>query len=228
MTHMIESSRWSRLYVKPILFSENMTVSKSRINRALILSLLVFSVYSPRCLGAVLLNTADKVELDRSVKAKEGPTASVILFCFAQAVWLLAALFCICRRKCAKPQTTDEFDASNDRTMVDLTPGSEQSFFSTRDYVSTTPTATRITVPTECTGAALKTKKDEQIIEYSIASLDDRELLCPICLDLFQSEKDSACLSCTHVFHLHCLQKWIAKSPIPACPVCRHDLRIQS
>lgn len=199
----------------------------SGVVRILKLSILAFNVCSTHCFGAKVLNTVDKMELDRSIKAIEEHVVSVILFGVAQVIWILVILLCVYRQKCTKVEGTDENDTRIGRmtTNVRHRPGYVSSIM--RDSASSNQTAlSQIPIPTSCTGAVSTSMMDEKIINYSIATLDDSELLCPICLDLFESEKDSACLSCSHVFHLLCLQKWIVKTPIPVCPVCRHDLRI--
>ncbi|KAL6176617.1 hypothetical protein ACLB2K_053250 [Fragaria x ananassa] len=46
---------------------------------------------------------------------------------------------------------------------------------------------------------------------------------CPICMDDFEEKEDAApiarLLSCFHVFHRHCILRWLHR--IPLCPLCR-------
>ncbi|KAI4319519.1 hypothetical protein MLD38_033106 [Melastoma candidum] len=43
---------------------------------------------------------------------------------------------------------------------------------------------------------------------------------CPICLNEFVPESEINVLSCGHVFHGHCLEKWLVYWNI-TCPLCR-------
>lgn len=45
---------------------------------------------------------------------------------------------------------------------------------------------------------------------------------CSICLSSFVVMDTSSHLPCNHLFHLHCIQAWLAKSA--TCPVCRRHL----
>lgn len=43
---------------------------------------------------------------------------------------------------------------------------------------------------------------------------------CAVCLDSFvDGERCRALPACGHVFHVHCVDRWLARTP--ACPVCR-------
>ncbi|XP_068652641.1 RING-H2 finger protein ATL56-like [Aristolochia californica] len=43
---------------------------------------------------------------------------------------------------------------------------------------------------------------------------------CPVCLDGFKdAERCRVLPRCGHVFHVHCVDRWLMK--VPACPVCR-------
>lgn len=41
---------------------------------------------------------------------------------------------------------------------------------------------------------------------------------CPICLDKLYKEK-SVIISCNHIFHKDCLEKWLSRKEI--CPLCK-------
>ena len=49
---------------------------------------------------------------------------------------------------------------------------------------------------------------------------------CAICMDSMSamSEMDSATLSCSHMFHIHCLEGLRSSSLFAVCPVCRSCL----
>ncbi|KAL6184367.1 hypothetical protein ACLB2K_045769 [Fragaria x ananassa] len=46
---------------------------------------------------------------------------------------------------------------------------------------------------------------------------------CPICMDDFEEKEDAApiarLLSCFHVFHRHCILRWLHRNPL--CPLCQ-------
>ena len=48
----------------------------------------------------------------------------------------------------------------------------------------------------------------------------DKEILCPICLEEFNSE-NQIILSCSHVFHSKCLKSFEQHTKIKMCPICR-------
>lgn len=45
---------------------------------------------------------------------------------------------------------------------------------------------------------------------------------CCICLQLFEVEEEMVQLSCLHVYHRSCIQRWFRESP--TCPICRFRL----
>ena len=49
----------------------------------------------------------------------------------------------------------------------------------------------------------------------------DKELICSICLEEFNSEKEIAFLDCKHFYHMECIIKWIKKDA--SCPLCRNN-----
>ncbi|KAM4613444.1 nuclear factor 7, ovary-like [Polymixia lowei] len=53
----------------------------------------------------------------------------------------------------------------------------------------------------------------------SQSSLEEEDLSCPVCCDIF---KDPVILSCSHSFCKVCLQKWWREKLIQECPVCKN------
>ncbi|XP_047437966.1 zinc-binding protein A33-like [Mugil cephalus] len=51
-----------------------------------------------------------------------------------------------------------------------------------------------------------------------MASCSEKDLLCPICHDIF---KDPVVISCSHSFCKVCLQRWWREKQIQLCPVCK-------
>lgn len=62
-------------------------------------------------------------------------------------------------------------------------------------------------------------------LQFVVRNLDDDESLCPICLDHFTPNIDTAVLPCMHSLHLVCLIQCAAMSTGTNCPVCRADVR---
>uniref|UniRef100_A0A2C9KEX8 RING-type domain-containing protein n=1 Tax=Biomphalaria glabrata TaxID=6526 RepID=A0A2C9KEX8_BIOGL len=53
--------------------------------------------------------------------------------------------------------------------------------------------------------------------------LDENNDICPIC---YQEMKEAVVIQCSHVFHKHCLQKWLFIQE--TCPLCHTDLRVDA
>ena len=49
---------------------------------------------------------------------------------------------------------------------------------------------------------------------------DDCEVCC-ICLDEFKTYEPCVQLSCNHVFHTNCLQRYLLREDLGRCPLCR-------
>jgi len=49
---------------------------------------------------------------------------------------------------------------------------------------------------------------------------DDSEQICPICLDEFQPNDQVIRKGCDHVFHRHCIERWLPQKD-HKCPYCR-------
>lgn len=50
---------------------------------------------------------------------------------------------------------------------------------------------------------------------------------CHVCMEEFdqkESKSDAIKLSCSHIFHQHCIKRWLCKEKV-TCPVCRADVR---
>lgn len=49
---------------------------------------------------------------------------------------------------------------------------------------------------------------------------------CPICFDTIHSQERITILSCNHVYHRSCINRWIEvslKKNTYSCPKCRHE-----
>lgn len=44
---------------------------------------------------------------------------------------------------------------------------------------------------------------------------------CVVCLDPFEVGEDAREMPCNHIFHKHCIYKWLSMNP--TCPVCRYN-----
>ena len=53
-----------------------------------------------------------------------------------------------------------------------------------------------------------------------------KEHVCPICLEEIEVGEYQRQLSCSHVFHKKCIDKWIIADVNCSCPLCRMDLSI--
>ncbi|KAL1617810.1 hypothetical protein SLS54_007589 [Diplodia seriata] len=47
---------------------------------------------------------------------------------------------------------------------------------------------------------------------------------CPICLDAYGKDADTAALPCKHVFDRACVREWLQEPPRNTCPVCRYEV----
>lgn len=66
----------------------------------------------------------------------------------------------------------------------------------------------------------IKSSKSEKT-HYNRISSNDQEITCSICLDLFKEGLYKRTLTCGHVFHKKCIDKWITKDFQKTCPICR-------
>ncbi|KAF5741354.1 putative RING/U-box superfamily protein [Tripterygium wilfordii] len=57
----------------------------------------------------------------------------------------------------------------------------------------------------------------------SVCSCKWPEHDCSVCLNQFEPESEINCLSCGHLFHKICLERWLKYSNI-TCPLCRTPL----
>ncbi|KAK4795754.1 hypothetical protein SAY86_028080 [Trapa natans] len=57
----------------------------------------------------------------------------------------------------------------------------------------------------------------------SVCSLDEREHECSVCLTEFKPHSGINRLSCGHIFHNVCLERWLDYCNI-SCPLCRKSL----
>lgn len=51
---------------------------------------------------------------------------------------------------------------------------------------------------------------------------DDGLEKCTICLSEFEEEEDVRRLPCMHLFHIECVDQWLATNK--RCPICRVDI----
>lgn len=45
---------------------------------------------------------------------------------------------------------------------------------------------------------------------------------CPICLDVVGENKRSIMLDCGHLYHVHCIERWVSNNNL--CPYCRTSI----
>ncbi len=62
---------------------------------------------------------------------------------------------------------------------------------------------------------------DEEISSLEIISYDGDDVQCSICLNNITSGQDTTSLSCGHIFHSNCIQRWFRRNA--TCPVCRAE-----
>lgn len=73
-----------------------------------------------------------------------------------------------------------------------------------------------------------KYKKKHRLLDISYSDIEQNlnEKTCCICLlDYKDSNKELCKLSCNHIFHKECIQKWSIKKTI--CPLCRVEFFIK-
>lgn len=56
---------------------------------------------------------------------------------------------------------------------------------------------------------------------FSEIKTDEKE--CSICLDEFESKDPIRMISCHHLFHSKCIDKWLSENNYK-CPICRHKI----
>ncbi|KAI9470164.1 hypothetical protein BX667DRAFT_501669 [Coemansia mojavensis] len=79
---------------------------------------------------------------------------------------------------------------------------------------------------TKCQHTRLNKNELDQIpvqIYHEYKQTDD-EMACVICLDKFNGDSLVRPLSCNHVFHSDCIDKWLLKRSC-RCPLCNADSR---
>ncbi|PWA50748.1 Zinc finger, RING/FYVE/PHD-type [Artemisia annua] len=83
------------------------------------------------------------------------------------------------------------------------------------------------TEPIECRGSPSETYMDEfrsQTPSLGFISLSQAtKQECSICLMEFKPDAEINRLSCGHVFHISCLEKWLKYWKV-TCPLCRNDM----
>lgn len=55
---------------------------------------------------------------------------------------------------------------------------------------------------------------------------DDHPEKCTICLSEFEEGEDVRRLPCMHLFHIECVDQWLATNK--KCPICRVDIQASS
>ncbi|CAD8152025.1 unnamed protein product [Paramecium pentaurelia] len=68
----------------------------------------------------------------------------------------------------------------------------------------------------------IPTHKFEQIKEIIQEEINEKDLYCSICLEIFILQHDVKVTYCKHIYHSECLTLWIQK--IKICPLCRAPL----
>ncbi|KAJ2451296.1 hypothetical protein EV183_003705 [Coemansia sp. RSA 2336] len=79
---------------------------------------------------------------------------------------------------------------------------------------------------TRCKHSTLNRNELDQIpvqVYHEYKQTDD-EVACVICLDGFSDDSLVRPLSCNHVFHSYCIDKWLLKRSC-RCPLCNADSR---
>jgi len=69
-----------------------------------------------------------------------------------------------------------------------------------------------------------KIKSENNIGSYSKINKNDITMTCPICLESFKEGLYKRILSCSHIFHKKCIDKWIKNSLECSCPICRKTI----
>jgi len=68
-------------------------------------------------------------------------------------------------------------------------------------------------------------KSENNIGPYSKISKNDTSITCSICLELLKEGLYKRVLSCSHVFHKKCIDKWIKNNNYDcSCPLCRKNI----
>ena len=79
-------------------------------------------------------------------------------------------------------------------------------------------------VPTSKTSDLVRQKLENcfHFLFYSQSSGQEGEgPTCSICVKEFEEEEKVTLLSCKHLFHMHCIEKWFCNRII--CPNCRSN-----
>lgn len=53
-------------------------------------------------------------------------------------------------------------------------------------------------------------------VDHNLGSEED--LFCPVCLEHLLIGSEAACTTCSHLYHSHCIIKWLVTST--SCPLC--------
>lgn len=60
-------------------------------------------------------------------------------------------------------------------------------------------------------------------IAWTVEDRSDSSASCAICLDPFERGQMATRLACFHMYHTACIEAWVEKSKMYACPDCQHD-----
>jgi len=65
----------------------------------------------------------------------------------------------------------------------------------------------------------------ESTAVYELVSEDEKEDICPTCLEPYTEENPKITAKCGHTFHLSCIYEWLERSQY--CPVCASIMEFQ-
>ena len=63
----------------------------------------------------------------------------------------------------------------------------------------------------------------EKLPEVSFVDVKTDEKSCSICMDDFEPDSKLRTITCAHLFHTHCLDKWLSENSYK-CPICRSSV----
>lgn len=62
----------------------------------------------------------------------------------------------------------------------------------------------------------------QSLIENTTVEINIEPIICPICQTINEIPSVWRKLSCTHTFHIGCIEYWLKDNT--TCPMCRHNL----
>ncbi|KAJ6882539.1 hypothetical protein NC651_028966 [Populus alba x Populus x berolinensis] len=76
--------------------------------------------------------------------------------------------------------------------------------------------------PNPASTTSVERSLEEVVINFNHQDARSSSGVCAVCMEEFESGVEAARTPCSHVYHRHCITKWLQESN--TCPLCRREL----